>query len=115
MKRLALVLLLALSPLALYGAAGQQVIDGFLEPAGYVQVTSVSSAVGLGTIPNGVKLTLIQAEAQDVRWRDDGVNPTAAVGTLLEDGQTLVYNGNPAAFRAIEVSSGAILNVSFYR
>lgn len=116
MKRaLAVALLLAIAPTGLFGASGQPVIDGFLEPAGYVQVTSLSSAVGLGTIPNGTKLTLIQPESQDVRWRDDGTNPSTSVGMVLSAGTTLVYNGNPAAIKFIEVAASAKLNVAFYR
>lgn len=107
--------LLALLPISLFGASGAPVLDGYLDPGGYTQVTSLATAAGLGTIPNGVKLTLIQAEAQDIRWRDDGVNPTASVGMVLGAGQTLVYNGNPAAFKAIEVTTSAKLNVTFYR
>lgn len=96
-------------------ASGQPVIDGFLQPAGYTQITSLSSAAGLGSIPDGVKLTLIQAQDNDIRWRDDGTNPTTSVGMVLSAGQTLVYNGNPAAFKAIEVTASAALNVTFYK
>lgn len=106
-------LLLALMPLlALPDVA---VVDGYLTPAGYSQITSVSSAVGLGTIPSGVKLTLIQCESQDVRWRDDGTNPTTSVGVVLQAGQTLVYNGNPSTIKFIETTASAKLNVVFYR
>jgi hypothetical protein len=115
MKRLAIFFFAIWLPLALYGSSGQQVIDGILEPAGYVQVTDVSTAVGVGTIPTNTKLTLVQAEGQDVRWRDDGTDPTAGVGMLLEDGQTLVYNGNPTALKIIQVTTTAKLNISFYR
>lgn len=90
-------------------------IDGYLDPAQYVQISSVASATGLGTIPNGARIALIQAEGADVRWRDDGTNPTSAVGMLLEDGQTLVYNSNLAAIKFIDVTTGAKLNVSFYK
>jgi hypothetical protein len=115
MKRVAAALLALLLPLGLYGASGQQVIDGVLEPAGYVQITDVSTAIGVGSIPANTKLTLVQAEGQDVRWRDDGTDPTAGVGMLLEDGQTLVYNGNPTVLRLIQVTTTAKLNISFYR
>lgn len=106
--------LLAAAPL-LMAASGQQVIDGYLQPAGYTQLTSLASAASLGTVPNGTKLTLIQAQGQPIRWRDDGVNPTSSVGMLLDAGQTLVYNGDPAAMRLIETASSAVVNVSFYR
>lgn len=114
MKRFALAFL-AFLPLALLAASGQQVIDGYLDPAGYSQLTSLASATGVGTIPTGTKLTLIQAETQDVRWRDDGTNPTASVGMLLADGQTLVYNGNPSTLKVIEVTGSAKLNITFYK
>lgn len=95
-------------------SAGQQIIDGFLKPAGFQRVSSVDGGTGMLTPPDGVKLTLIQAESQDVRWRDDGEAPTDSVGMLLEAGQTLYYNGDPLAFRAIQVTATALLNVSFY-
>jgi hypothetical protein len=96
-------------------AAGQPVIDGYLEPNGYTQITSLSSAVGLGTIPNGTRLVIIQAETNDVRWRDDGVNPTTSVGMVLAAGQILSYNGNAAALKVIEVTASAKLNVTYYK
>lgn len=115
MKRLAALLLALLLPAQLLAYTGQKVVDGFLQPAGYVQITSLSSAVGLGTLPDGVTLTLIQAESKNVRWRDDGTDPTAAVGMILEAGQTLVYTGNPSEIKLIEVAASAIVNVSFYK
>ena len=42
---------------------------------GYQQITSLSSATGL-TVPQGATLALIVPETQNVRWRDDGTNPT---------------------------------------
>lgn len=113
-KRALICALLLASPV-LMGASGQAVIDGWLEPAGYTQIADVSGAVGLGTVPAGTRLTLIQAEAQAVRWRDDGVEPTASVGMLLSAGQTLVYNGNPTAIKVIETTATAAVNVTFYR
>jgi hypothetical protein len=114
MRRLFLALV-CLLPAQLFAASGQPVIDGFLEPNGYVQITTLTTSVGLGTIPGNTKLTLIQAEVQNVRWRDDGTDPTTSIGMLLEAGQTLVYNGNPAEIELIEVTAGAVLNISFYR
>lgn len=114
MRKLALLAVL-LMPAQLFAASGQPVIDGVLEPAGFVQLDDLSTAVGLGTIPDGVKLVLIQAEGDDLRWRDDGTPPTDSVGTLLAEGQLFVYNGNPRAIQLIQVTSGGIANVSFYR
>ena len=83
---------------------------------GFVQLTSFSSAAGLGSIPTGAVWALIEVEGQPVRWRADGTNPTVTVGHLLNPGDTLPYNGSDLTkWKAIETSSGAKLNVSFYR
>jgi hypothetical protein len=96
-------------------AFGNKIIDGYLAPAGYTQVTSLSAATGLGTIPDGTQLALIQPESQDIRWRDDGSNPTTSVGMVLSAGSTLFYNGNMSAFKMIEVTATAKVNISFYK
>jgi hypothetical protein len=59
---------------------------------------------------------LVQAEDIDVRWRDDGTAPTADVGELIYvQGDHWIEGAvRLAAFRAIEVSTGAILNASYY-
>ena len=83
-------------------------------PVGYQQITSVSASTAL-TIPAGANVALIQAEAQAVRWRDDGTAPTASVGMSLAADETLPYTGNLSAIRFIEQTAGAKLNVSYYR
>ena len=80
---------------------------------GYQQITSLSAAATL-TVPNGATVAVIQTEAQNVRWRDDGTSPTASIGMLLNTGQELVYDGNLAAIKFIEVTASAKLNVSYY-
>lgn len=87
----------------------------YFAPAGYSQFTNLSAAVGLQPIPNGVKVMWIQAEGQNVRWRDDGTDPTASVGQILQAGMTLEYTGAMLAIRFIEVTPGAKLNVNYYR
>lgn len=95
-------------------AEGIKTIRGPLAPAGFVQMTTLSASSALSSIPNDVKLVHIQAESQSVRWRDDGVAPTAAVGMLLAAGSTLVYEGKPSALRVIETALSAKLNVTYY-
>lgn len=80
---------------------------------GYQQLTGISAATGL-TVPTGANYALIQAEAQSIRWRDDGTNPTASVGMIITANQYIEYTGNLATFKAIEVTGGAIVNVSYY-
>lgn len=81
---------------------------------GYVQVTSLAAAAGLGTVPTGATYAIIQAEAQGVRWRDDGIDPTSTVGMTIAAGAELRYDGNLRGIRFIEVAASAKLNVSFY-
>ena len=88
---------------------------------GYQQITSLSSASNL-TVPARDKLgnqqqatiALITPEAQAVRWRDDGVAPTASVGMPLAVGVTLQYDGDLTNIKFIEQVSGAKLNISYY-
>ena len=85
-----------------------------MQSLGYQQITSLSSAAGL-TVQKGAAGALIQCETQNVRWRDDGTDPTTTVGMLLEAGKELVYEaGNLAALKFIEVSASAKLNVTYY-
>jgi len=92
-----------------------QVIDAYNESLGYVQVASVAAATGVGTVPAHTKAAYIQANGGDVRWRDDGVNPTAAVGMLLTDGQVMKYIGKIADLKFIDAGGTAKLEVTFYK
>jgi hypothetical protein len=87
-----------------------------LVPLGYVQLTSTiaSSAASL-TVPTGTTHLLMQAETQAVRWRDDGVSPTASVGMLLPVGVPAPYSGTPSIIQFIAAASGAVLDISFYK
>jgi hypothetical protein len=84
---------------------------------GYTQqtVTTVASLTlpsdKSGTAPNFV---MIVAEAQAVRWRDDGVDPTTTVGMPLAVGATLLYDGDLNKIRFIAQVAGGIINSSFY-
>lgn len=88
---------------------------------GYQQITSLSSAQGL-TVPTldqtGLNqkptFALIMAETQGVRWRDDGVDPTASVGMPLAAGVTLQYDGDLKKIKFIEQTASAKLNISYY-
>lgn len=89
---------------------------------GYQQITSLSSATNL-TVPTKDPATganvkanfaLITAEAQALRWRDDGVDPTDSVGMPLAVGVTLQYDGDLSRIKFIQQTSGGIVNVSYY-
>lgn len=91
----------------------QPVRAGSRRPIGYQQITSLSAATAL-TVPEGARFALIQAEAQAVRWRDDGTNPTATVGMKIAVDAVLEYSGDLSTFKAIEAVLGAKLSVSYY-
>ena len=88
---------------------------------GYQQITSLSSATKL-TVPQkdlsglagSPRIAIITPEAQAVRWRDDGVAPTASVGMPLAVGVTLQYDGDINQIQFIEQTSGAKLNITYY-
>lgn len=83
-------------------------------PVGYQQITVLTAAVGL-TIPTNATRCTLQAETQNVRWRDDGTNPTATVGMIVIAGQAPVeYRGDLSAIKFIEATATAKLNVAFY-
>ena len=80
---------------------------------GYQQITNLTSSTEL-TVPAGATLALIVPETQNVRWRDDGVAPTASVGMLVVANSSMSYDGDLQKIRFIAATSGAILNVSYY-
>lgn len=88
---------------------------------GYQQITSLSAAAGL-TVPTTDKsgnkqqptFALIVAETKDVRWRDDGTNPTASVGMPLTAGVPFQYDGDLTNIKFIETAASAKLNISYY-
>lgn len=88
-------------------------LRGGLSALGFQQLTSLSTSTAL-TVPGGATLAVIQAERADVRWRDDGTDPTATVGMWLPAGAELRYTGALAALRLIQASAGATVNVSYY-
>jgi hypothetical protein len=84
------------------------------EPMGYQQITSLSSATSL-SVPGGAKYAIICAETAGVRWRDDGTNPTAAIGMPLAASSCIQYYNFLTSLSFIQQVSGAILDVTYYR
>jgi len=93
-------------------------IKGVTNPLGYQQITSLGAAAGLNVPSDPSKppatVAVIIPEGQTVRWRDDGVSPTALVGMPLLANDALVYEGDLASIKFIQTVSGAALNVSYY-
>ena len=87
--------------------------DGLLTPKGYEQVTGLSTAQSL-SVPANSRVALLQAQDQDIRWRDDGTAPTSTVGMVLAAGDSLWYTSDLSALQFIQVTPTATLNVSYY-
>lgn len=110
LKKIALIAaLLSLSASAVSADSGVRVT-----PLGYEQVTSISSAKSL-TVPTGATMAVITAEVQAIRYRDDGTAPSSSVGMPLAVGTALVYQGTLSAVQVIEQTSGAKVNVLYYK
>lgn len=81
-------------------------------PLGYTQITVSTTAVGLGTIPPSARWAMILV-SDEIRWRDDGTNPTASVGMREQVG--LRYNGALASFKMIRTGTADVeAGVAFY-
>lgn len=92
---------------------GSRVAD--LSPLGYRQIAlPANEAVHVNGIPSGSVLALVRAEAAGFRYRDDGVDPTPAVGMPVQAGESMVYDAQMTDIRVCAQSSGAIVNISFY-
>lgn len=86
-----------------------------LKALGHEQLTSLATAAALD-VPDGAQRALMVAQLQNVRWRDDGTNPTTTVGMviLITADIPFEFKGDLAAFRVIEVAGSAKLDVSYY-
>lgn len=89
---------------------------------GFEQVSSISSAKGLSgvgsptpAIPAGAHGVELIASGQNVRWRDDGTDPTASVGMLLVVGVPYFYMGNLSAIKFIETTATATVGVRYFK
>lgn len=90
-----------------------QAKTSILRPLGYAQVTGPAVSTPL-VPPAGTSLIVIQCETQAIRWRDDGVDPTAAIGQPLAAGLEMQYTGSFVAFRYIQQAVSAVVNICYY-
>jgi hypothetical protein len=100
--------------------ANEAVITGIRRPMGYQQITAGTLAAATGlTIPgpppgNVCGYVLVQANGGTVRWRDDGTDPTPAVGMVIGNGGELTYCGDFTKIKFILSTLTPTLDVSFY-
>jgi hypothetical protein len=83
------------------------------ECTGYFQVTSLDTVKG---VPGpGGSGALLQAEDQVVRYRADGVDPTADIGMMIAAGETIWFAGDLSKLRFIQGAATAILNITTFK
>jgi hypothetical protein len=99
---------------------GERVIDGCRAPAGYEQLAVSATAVSPALVPPptdtrpGATAATISVEAGDIRYRDDGSDPTSSVGMPLKVDVPFFYTGDPSKLRFIRQSSDAVVNLLYY-
>ncbi len=69
------------------------------------------------TVPGGATYAVVCAEGAAARYTTDGSAPTGTVGMPLQQNQFVLLTGANvlAAFRAIQQTASATLDVSYYR
>ena len=83
-------------------------------PLGYQQLTPLTTATAL-TVPPGAQFCWMKCTGQNVRWRDDGTNPTSTVGVLMQTTDHAIwYAGKLSKLKFIQVSATATLDVLYY-
>lgn len=80
---------------------------------GFQQVASFSTSTGF-TPAAGSKICYIQAEGNPVRYRTDGVAPTATIGQLLPTGVQLAETASLSTIRFIPTTGSSTLDVDCY-
>jgi hypothetical protein len=100
---------------------GEEVVTGSRRPLGYQQIlqatlaTAQSLSVPAPGAGNYGLYAVIQSNAGTIRWRDDGVAPTATVGMLIPSGGELLYAGDLYKIQLIDGGSGTpIADISYY-
>ena len=97
------------------GFVADKSLGYFQAAAGSIDAAATLSSLVSGGIPLGATRVRISVGAQAIRWRDDGVNPTAAIGMPQAVGSVIDYQERDmASLRFISQVAGAILDITFY-
>lgn len=78
----------------------------------YRQLTSITSATALPTI-EGAQAVEVVCTGQAVRWRDDGVDPSASVGNPLAVDTPRLFELPRNDLKFIQASASAVLNLNY--
>lgn len=105
------------APVYLVGSDGQvaNLSNNFtLAAGGYQRVTATGSVFPLPSPPAGTRRAIVQAEGGDLRWRDDGADPTATIGMRIPAGGEFRYDGADMSVLKFFGANGVIANISYY-
>jgi len=95
-----------------YEPAGIQAVSATTTAAG-ITITAATAASATRTQPD---YAIIFAESASVRWRDDGTDPTGAIGVPLPFGQYFYYDGRIDKIKfAANTGQDIIVWCSLYR
>jgi hypothetical protein len=84
-------------------------------PKGYQKIAAATLATATAlTPPAGANFAFISVTDANVRYRDDGVDPTATDGFPLTPGDVLEYDAALASPKFILESGSPILHVQYY-
>jgi hypothetical protein len=90
--------------------------DHALRPLGF-QTLTVSTVVLSLTVPTGATEAYLTCETNDIRYRVDGLDPTATVGHVLVKGQLLTMRSRYLlqGMRMIRVGAGdSVLSCTYF-
>lgn len=88
-----------------------------VKPLGYEQLTVSDSAVGLASIPAGASRAIVMVEAEPLRYREDGNDPTSSVGVLCVAATRFELESRQAILNFLAIRSGAtdsVISVNYY-
>jgi len=84
------------------------------------QLTVSNTAVGL-SVPSitgagqQVRMAVVMVTGNSIRYRDDGTNPTASVGILIQPNTPIIVcQSSLAVIKFIRETSDAILDIAYY-
>lgn len=82
---------------------------------GYVQQAVGATSAALTTIPAGAKYAVITVEGAAIRYRLDGVAPTASVGNPAAIGAQITISTTLSGVRVIQQATGAVINIEYLK
>jgi len=93
---------------------------GFQQVSVTTSAATLASLLSSAVVPSDTRHALFYPETNDVRWRADGTNPTATVGTVMVKDTLHVFENQRGIFDNMKVisndaGSAATLNVHFFK